>query len=252
MANQYFILYNEQILLINENGHYQLPNEFILHDFASQLGLILPLDDHHYYTHLTSNDNLPRGELIQLREAYEYLGDELFRIAGRAKQLLDWRNDHQYCGRCGHLTEFFDDDRAKKCLVCGLINYPRISPCIMVAITRGDEILLARSPHFRPHLYSVLAGFIEPGETAEACVHREVYEEVGLEIQNLQYIASQPWPFPNSLMFGFCAEYKSGEIKVDPKEIAEAKWFRRDNLPSTLPLPFSLSYQLIQRFIKGS
>ena len=130
------------------------------------------------------------------------------------------------------------------CPACGLLAYPRISPAVMVLIERGDELLLARSPRFRPGIFSALAGFVEAGETLEHCAHREVREEVGVEINNLRYFSSQPWPFPDSLMVAFFADYVSGDITPEPSEIEEAHWFSRSALPS-LPDPVSIARQLI-------
>jgi len=128
------------------------------------------------------------------------------------------------------------------------MTFPHVAPVILALISRGDELLLARSPHFAPGLYSILAGFIEPGETAEQTVAREVQEEVGIQIKNIQYYGSQPWPFPSNLMIGFTAEYASGEIQIDPIEIEDAKWFNINNLPP-LPTPISLSRRMIDEYI---
>ena len=131
------------------------------------------------------------------------------------------------------------------CPSCSLLVYPRISPAVMVLIRRGDDFLLARGPHFQPGVFSALAGFVEAGETLEQCAVREVREEVGLEISNLRYFRSQPWPFPDSLMVAFFAEYAGGEICRDPVELEAADWFPRTALPP-LPAPESLAYHLIQ------
>jgi NAD+ diphosphatase len=171
-------------------------------------------------------------------------GDEAFALAGRAVQLLDWQAQHRFCGRCGKPTERKPDEHAMHCADCGLIVYPRISPAVMVLVRDGDRLLLARSPRFKPGVYSALAGFVEPGETLEQCAAREVREEVGVEITNLRYFASQPWPFPNSLMVAFYADYAGGEILPDPSEIEAAAWFSTDALP-ILPDPVSISRRLI-------
>jgi NAD+ diphosphatase len=120
-----------------------------------------------------------------------------------------------YCGRCGSRTHTKEKERAKVCLQCGLHNFPRLSPAIIVAVERGEEILLARSAHFPQGMFSVLAGFVEPGETIEECVVREVKEEVGITVGNIRYFGSRPWPFPHSLMLGFTAEYVEGELPQD-------------------------------------
>ncbi len=182
-------------------------------------------------------DSLPAdipGELTPLRPLYGIGGDLAFALAGRASLLLDWRRNHHHCGRCGTLTLPKSGEFAMACPSCGLLAYPRISPAVMVLIRRGDELLLARSPRFRPGMYSALAGFVEAGETIEQCAAREVREEVGVEIANLRYFRSQPWPFPDSLMIAFFADYAGGEITPDASEIEAADWFQQNALP---PLP---------------
>jgi NAD+ diphosphatase len=192
-------------------------------------------------------DQLPdemQGEPVSVRGLFGLGGAEAFALAARASQLLDWQKNHRYCGRCGKPMERKPDEFAMTCPACGLLNYPRISPAVMVLIQRGDDLLLARSPHFREGMFSALAGFVEAGETLEQCAHREVREEVGVEITNLRYFHSQPWPFPDSLMIAFFADYVSGEITPDPSEIEAAGWFPRSALPP-LPDPVSIARQLI-------
>ncbi len=183
-----------------------------------------------------------------LRRVYAGLDEDLFVLAGRAVQIVEWDRTHQYCGRCGSKTCTKDNERAKACPECQLTNFPRLSPAVIMAVERGKELLLARSSRFPSGLYSVLAGFVEPGETIEECVVREVKEEVGISVGKVRYVASQPWPFPNSLMLGFSAEYLSGEITPDPVEIAEAGWFTADALPS-IPGRISIARRLIDRFV---
>jgi NAD+ diphosphatase len=187
-----------------------------------------------------------------LRQVYGRLDDPLFSIAGRAVQIVDWDRNHQYCGRCGTLTEAIPGERAKKCPSCGLSSYPRLSPATITAITRqteaGKRILLARNHRFPPGRYSVLAGFVEPGESLEECVEREILEEVGIRVQNVRYFGSQPWPFPNSLMIGFTAESASGEFHLEEAEIDDAQWFAADSLP-LLPPPMSIARRLIDAFV---
>ena len=185
-----------------------------------------------------------------LRDVAEKLGPTLFGIGGRAVQIVAWGRDHRYCGRCGAHNQHADGERAQVCPECGLTCFPRLSPAIIVRIERGDQILLARNHRFPPGLFSVLAGFVEPGETLEQCVEREVYEEVGIEVENIQYFASQPWPFPNSLMLGFTACYKSGDIRIEESELAEADWYGPDQLPG-LPLPISIARRLIDDYLKS-
>lgn len=191
----------------------------------------------------------PHMSFKSLRQVYEKIAnDDLYMLAGRAKQILQWDRQSQFCAQCGHKTVFSDHEFAKNCVNCGLITFPTISPAIIVLVSRGNQLLLARSPHFAPGVYSTLAGFVEPGETAEQTVVREVREEVGILIKNIRYVASQPWPFPHNLMLGYSAEYDSGEIEIDGKEIESAQWFSVDQLP-LLPMKGSIGWQLINSFL---
>lgn len=172
----------------------------------------------------------------------------LFYLAGRAQQILEWHDTHQFCGRCGAGMEDHKHDRAKECSNCHLINYPRLAPSIIVLVTKGDDMLLARNANWPTGMYSTLAGFVEVGESIEQTLHREVLEEVGVKVKNLEYFGSQSWPFPNSLMLGFHAEYDGGEIVCQDDEIADAQWFSPDNLPQ-IPPRTAISGWLIQEFI---
>lgn len=188
----------------------------------------------------------PEGMALSgLRALFGALDDSIFALAGRAFQIIDWDRSHQYCGRCGTPTRHRANERARECPSCGQVHYPRIAPAIMALIRCGDELLLARSPHFPPGMYSALAGFVEPGETLEQTLVREVREEVGIEVANLRYFASQPWPFPHSLMIAFNADYVSGEITPEPGEIEAADWFTATRLPPALPNKISISRRLI-------
>jgi NAD+ diphosphatase len=181
-----------------------------------------------------------------LRALFGALDDSLFALAGRAFQIMDWDRSHQYCGRCGTPTQIRPGERARVCPRCGQLHYPRIAPAVMALIRRGREFLLARSPHFPPGMFSALAGFSEPGETLEQTLVREVKEEVGIDVANLRYFASQPWPFPHSLMIAFHCDYAGGEIAPDPSEIEAADWFGLNKLPQALPSPISISRRLIE------
>jgi NAD+ diphosphatase len=171
-------------------------------------------------------------------------------IAGRAVQLVDWARCHRYCGRCGTPTEVAAGERAMRCPKCRLMAFPRLAPAIITLVTRGDEALLARGVQFRAPMYSTLAGFVEAGESMEDAVHREVREEVGVEITNVRYWGSQPWPFPHSLMLGFHADWASGDIAIDPNEIVDAQWFHRDALPN-IPPRISIARKLIDEWLNG-
>jgi NAD+ diphosphatase len=183
-------------------------------------------------------------EVISLREAYGSLGEEEFLAAGRATQLVEWAATSRFCGRCGTETGRVGGERCMRCPKCGLLAYPRIAPAIIVLVRRGDEALLARNARAKLPFYSTLAGFVEIGESLEECVAREVGEEVGIEVDRVRYFGSQPWPFPHSLMVGYSAEWKAGEIRVDGVEIADAGWFRADALPQ-IPPPVSIARRLI-------
>ena len=168
-----------------------------------------------------------------------------FAPLGRAGQVVQWFNDHRYCGRCATSMKLSSDQLMLICDACQHHVYPRINPCIIVLITRGREVLLASHHRHGKAFYSCLAGFIEAGESAEDAVHREVMEEVGVRINNLRYLGSQPWPFPSQLMFGFYADYESGEVVADQEEIEDAVWFDIDDLPFVPNPDISIAGRLI-------
>jgi NAD+ diphosphatase len=207
---------------------------------------------HCYAAELAVGAAVPRGWSWQgLRALFGALDDAQFALAGRALQIVDWDRTHQYCGACGVATAARVSERSRECPGCGLVVYPRLAPAVMGLVRRGREILLARSPRFPRGMYSALAGFVEPGETLEQCLEREAYEEVGIRVHKLRYFASQPWPFPHSLMIAFFADYDSGEIRVDGVEIEDARWFDAEdfaNLPR-LPARISIARRLIDAAI---
>jgi NAD+ diphosphatase len=194
---------------------------------------------------------LPDGFAARpLRTLYGQIDDDLFSLGGRAVQIVEWGRNHRFCGRCGAETAPIPGERAKRCPACGLSTYPRLSPAIIVRVTRGDEILLARNARFPATFFSVLAGFVEPGESLEGTVRRELQEEVAIAVRDIRYFASQPWPFPNSLMIGFTAEWAGGEVTVDQSELAEAGWFTVATLPS-IPGKPSIARLLIDDYVSG-
>lgn len=184
-----------------------------------------------------------------LRSLYELMDEDLFHLAGKAVQTLAWDETHQYCGRCGTLTDLSHSERSRVCPQCGLISYPRLAPAVITAIMKDKQILLAHSEQFQNNMYGLIAGFVEPGETLEDCVEREIMEEVGLKVKNITYFDSQQWPFPHSLMIGFLAEYESGEITVDGEEIVHADWFDLDNLP-VIPPNVSIARKMIDWLVE--
>lgn len=185
-----------------------------------------------------------------LRALYGRLPPELHDLAGRAVQIVEWERSHQFCGACGAPTRPAEGERARTCERCGLAFYPRLAPSMIVAVERDDALLLARAPHFPRGIYSVLAGFVEPGESVEETVAREVWEETGVEVEDVRWFGSQPWPYPNSLMLGFQARWRAGEIRVDGREIEDAGWFTADAMPPLFPGNVSISQWLIQDFLR--
>jgi NAD+ diphosphatase len=212
---------------------------------ARRLYLGMLRGDHCFAAEVHAEAELPTGWAFRgLRQLFGTADDATLGVAGRALQLVDWDRTHAFCGACGQPTRLREGERARECTACGLVVYPRLAPVVMCLVRRGRELLLARSPRFPKGVFSALAGFVEAGETLEQCVAREVFEEVGLRVSNLRYFASQPWPFPHSLMIAFFADYAGGEIKVDGVEIEAAHWFSVGLLPQ-LPAKISIARRLI-------
>ena len=184
-------------------------------------------------------------ELMSLRQALMASPDSAFYVAGRAWQYVHFFRTHQFCGQCGERTERVNWEMAVQCRRCHHRSYPRVSPCIIVAVHDGERLLLARGVRHRElNMYSTLAGFVESGESLEHAVHREIFEEVGVKVKDLEYFGSQPWPFPHSLMVGYIARYAGGDIVPEEGEIDDAQWFYPDALPKTPP-SLSIAGQLI-------
>ena len=204
-----------------------------------------------YALELDQDAELPAGTSVEgLRALYGRLPDEHYAIAGRAVQILLWDQTHRFCGRCGEPTVAAPAERAKLCPKCGLLSFPRLSPAVIMLVRRDeDKLLLARNRAFADGFFSVLAGFVEPGESLEEAVAREVFEEVGIEVTDIRYFGSQPWPFPHQLMIGFTARYAGGEIRLQADEIAEADWFSRHGPLPKLPGKLSIARRLIDAFL---
>lgn len=187
-------------------------------------------------------------ELVGLRQVHGLVEDELFWLAARAFHIINWDRNNQFCGRCGSKMEYKKNEHSKHCPSCDYTAYTKISPAVIVAVTKGDRLLLAQNALNKTGLYSVLAGFVEPGESLEECVAREIKEEAGIDVKNITYFGSQPWPFPDSLMVGFTAEHAGGDLVIDKTELSAADWFTKDDIPPG-PGKLSISRSLIDWFI---
>lgn len=217
------------------------------HAYEDQIETLEPHKDENVYLLDMGAEQLSveHVESVSLRAMLMQVDISLFNLVAKAWQRAVFLRTHRFCGQCGSLMSRVDWEVATLCHQCHHRCYPRVSPCIIVAIRRDNKILLAQGkPQKSRQMHSILAGFVEGGETLEQAVHREVMEEVGIKVKNLRYFSSQPWPFPHSLMVGFFADYDSGDIQVDGKEILEAAWYGRDELPITPP-KFSIAGQLI-------
>ena len=205
-----------------------------------------------YSAELEADFKAPEGLVTRdLRMLFGSLDEVTHALAGRAVQIVEWDRTHQHCGACGQATELSTTDRSRSCPECQIPMYPRLAPAMIVAVERGDEILLGRSGNFPPGIFSILAGFVEPGESAEEAVIREVYEETRIVVENVRYFGSQAWPFPNSLMLGFTADYKSGSVDTRyDSEMESADFFHVDDLPNTFPGNISISQWLLNDFIE--
>jgi NAD+ diphosphatase len=189
---------------------------------------------------------------VNLMHLFGTVDEATWIAAGRAVQLVDWVHNHRYCGRCGTETVDAEGERARRCPGCNLLAFPRLAPAVITLVERDDgRALLARNARWPAGMFSCLAGFVEPGESVEAALRREVGEEVCIEVDNPRYYASQPWPFPHSLMLGFHARYAAGQIACDGREIAEARWFSPGELPD-LPGPISIARWLIDDWVARS
>ncbi len=234
-----FVVGNTTVLVHDDGAH--------AHDLDAAI-FLGTLDGRHCWAVGLTDE--PGPGAVPLMALWGQVDDITFTIAGRAVQLVEWERTHRFCGRCGTQTEASVGERARRCPACGLLAFPRLAPAIITLVERDDgRALLARGRLFPMPMYSCIAGFVEPGETLEQAVHREVREEVGVSIDNVRYWASQPWPFPHSLMLGFNAEWTGGDIVIDETEIVDAKWFAHDDLPN-IPPGISIARRLIDDWIE--
>lgn len=226
------------------------PREAVPTGEAGEALYLGELDGVPCFGRLLGAEALPAGsEPLPLRQLYGVLTDEEFAIATRALGLTAWDLDFRHCGRCGTPTQRSPIERLRTCTSCGHGAYPRLSPAVIVLVEREGRCLLARNARTRMPWFSTLAGFVEVGETLEHCVAREIREEAGIELADIRYFGSQPWPFTSSLMIGFTARWASGEIVEDPTEIMEAGWFPPDAIP-TVPPKLSIARELIDDFVR--
>lgn len=239
-------IFKQQQLLVDEN--FQLPK---VEKLADDLHFIS--DEQVIARDLHIEEAIPEGyQLIPIRQLIMQWTKYEFEQASRAMQLLEWRRNHKFCSHCGTETEVHTSEYAMVCPACRYHQYPRVQPCIITVITRGNnEVLLAKNAKNKSDMYGLIAGFVEVGETLEDAVARETHEEIGLKLKNIQYLSSQPWPFPSNLMIAFKAEYDSGEIVLQEEEISDAQFFKFDQLPE-IPFAGSIAHAMIQHVIHNT
>nr|WP_321451589.1 NAD(+) diphosphatase [uncultured Carboxylicivirga sp.] len=246
-----FCFHKNSVLLKKHGSQYAIPQKKDIDDVVSSLffftlnnkpcfwvldEVALPSDEFRYHD-VTSFQSLEQKELDWSTMV--------------AMQLKNWYERNRFCGKCGSQTKAQEEERALFCPSCQNMIYPQIAPAIIVAIFCNDKLLLAHNANFREGFYSLVAGYVDIGESIEDAVRREVREEVGLKIKNIRYYNSQPWPYSGSMMIGFIAEAEEGQtIQVDNKEIEHADWYTRDNLPNH-PVERSIAGEIIEKFVNG-
>lgn len=252
--NYYFIFANNQLIVKNEVDRTYIPEDQDISAIKSQiqdLRFFGTWDKKACYIAHIEKTETPEGlELMNFRDLFGKVNIELLELIGRASQLYSWDRTNIFCSKCGTKLQDKTNEHAKVCESCDEIKYHSAFPAIMVTIKKGDKILLVQTKE-RPYFHSVVAGFVDPGESLENAVRREVKEEVDINIKNVEYFGSQPFAPSNSIMIGFTAEYESGTIKKDDKEIASAGWFSNEDIPKSIPPDFSLAGQLIKHSLSN-
>lgn len=252
-SKSYWFVFNSDKILINvKNSNIPFSKDLSEFNFTNIKKIYLgTLKGQPCYTAEVEETDYPEDwDLLDLRSIYSNLEEDIYLLAGRAIQIINWDKNHQFCGKCGTPTETMDEEMAKFCPECGFTSFTRLSPAVITAIIKEGKLLMAKHTYHRPNRYGLIAGFVEAGETLEEAVQRETMEEVGLKVKNIKYFGSQPWPYPHSIMIGFTAEYESGEIEVDGEEISHARWFTIDDLPE-IPSRISIAGELIDWYIEN-
>jgi len=251
--NMLHIIITEHKILVHGNDEiYALPQVEHIKPIEHLLLSMAKTDEYMVYRIADPvPENFPGSlKLINLRQALNYFDDDLLKVIVYYQQLNAYYDTHKFCGTCGSKTQRQEKNKFLICPKCNHEVYPHIAPSIIVRIHKGDEILMARGIHFAPNVWGLIAGFVEIGETLENAVRREVKEEVGIEIENIRYWGSQPWPFPgNSIMVGFTADYKSGEIVIDPVEIEQAGFYNRQNHPGRPSTSYSIANRMLSEYL---
>lgn len=253
--DQIFLFKEDKLMVVVEDGRISIPNKKIIEEINPELIHLQCLGAFDgincYCAEIDKLLDESTYDFVDLRTYSKQVDHDNFLVSAKALLLLNFVRDNQRCGICGYpmMMKQGGNDRAIICTNCEHMVWPKTAPAIIVAVTKGDKLLLAHNSMFPEGMYSVLAGFVEMGETFEQCVKREVFEETGIKVQNIKYFGSQPWPFPNSMMIGFTAEYLDGEIEVDDDEIVDAKWFSKEEVPSKYRKSVSISSELIEWFM---
>ena len=247
LKNQEFLTSkNSEFLIFEEDDLKWSEMEMVNKQFIGYLN-----DKPCYILEIAENSKLDKDLILTpLRNLLGRIPDSLFTVCSRSLQLSEWSKNNQFCGVCGTKMKMHETERAMFCECNNVLVYPRISPCVIVLVTKGEQLLLAHNKNFPGTFYSTLAGFIEAGESAESAIHREIYEEVKVNVKNIEYFGSQSWPFPSQLMLGFHAEYLDGDITPDGEEIDLADWFHYKDLPQVPTGNISISGQLIESYIE--
>lgn len=252
--NHCFVFQEKQLLLIRSDKGLAIPNLSQLIHLKEQLLHFNSLENFNdarcFCAEISSEVSVEEDYLFfPLKKVFHELDHQWYPMIVKGLHIVDWDKHHKYCGSCGKTTSRTPGTYEAKCTSCNILFYPRISPSIIVRIHKGNQILMARGPHFAAGVYGLIAGYVSPGETLEQTVEREVMEEVGIKIKNIRYFGSQPWPFPDSLMVAFTADHEAGEINIDNIEIVEAGWYEADHLPGLPSSSISIARLLIDDFV---